>query len=104
DPHASLGHSPGVGVGPQDLPGPVLEPPIPPGGPAVTGPIGPEIDPAANRPGAVRAKSRIVSAMWRLVITLILVVALACVGVLASSKMGVDILPPQHMQKIHSYA
>jgi membrane fusion protein (multidrug efflux system) len=104
DPDASLGQSRDVGVAPQDRLGPVLERPITPGGPPIAGPMRPEIEPAANRPGAVRAKSRIVSAMWRLAITLILVVALAFGGVLGLSKMGVDVLPPQHMQRIHAYA
>jgi membrane fusion protein (multidrug efflux system) len=64
----------------------------------------PEIDPAANRPGAVKAKSRIVSAMLRLVVALILVVALAIGGVLGMSKMGVDVLPAPYMQKLHASA
>jgi membrane fusion protein (multidrug efflux system) len=60
--------------------------------------------PDVNRPGAVRAMSLIVVVMRRLVITLMLVVALASGGVLGLSKVGVDVLPPQHMQKVHAYA
>jgi membrane fusion protein, multidrug efflux system len=58
----------------------------------------------ANQPGALRSMNPIVFVMRRLVITLMLVVALAFGGVLGMSKVGVDVLPPQQMQKVHSYA
>jgi membrane fusion protein (multidrug efflux system) len=102
EPDASPGHSPEIGVVPHDRLGPALEPSSQPGGPSGAGPMRPEIDPASTRPGAVKAKSRIVSAMRRLVVALILVVALAIGGVLGLSKMGVDVLPAPYMQKIHA--
>src|SRR5262249_19569867 len=100
------------------------QPPIQPGGPPVAGPMRLEIDPveeptdgagrdvrdrrgsqpAANRPGAVRSMSGIVSVVMRLRITLILGFPLASGGVLGMSKMGVDILPPQHMRTFHASA
>jgi membrane fusion protein, multidrug efflux system len=58
----------------------------------------------ANQPGAVRAMNPIVFVMRRLVITLMLVAVLAFGGVLGLSKLGADVLPPQHMQKVHGYA
>src|SRR5262249_11891811 len=97
-----LGQPPAVGVAPQDRVAPALEPSGQPGGRPGAGPMRPEIDPAATRPGAVKAKSRIVSAMRRLVVALILVVALAIRAVLGLSKMGVDVLPALYMQKIHA--
>jgi membrane fusion protein, multidrug efflux system len=124
DPHASLGQSPGVGIAPQNLRDPILEPPIQPGRTPIADPERPEIDaveeppdgagrdawdtserqPAANRPGGVRTMSFIVVVMRRLVLTLMLVAALASGGVLGMSKMGVDVLPPQQMQTVHTYA
>jgi membrane fusion protein (multidrug efflux system) len=44
----------------------------------------------------------IVVVTWRLIITLILVVALAIGGVLGLSKMGIDVLPRQHMERMHA--
>jgi RND family efflux transporter MFP subunit len=44
----------------------------------------------------------IVFVMRRLVITLMLVATLAIGGVLGLSKMGVDVLPPQHMRTVHA--
>ena len=110
-PDASLGQPPGVGVAPQDLLGPIHGAPIQPGGPPVAGPIRREIDPveeppngagrdardrredqpAANRPGAVRARNPIAFAMRRPIKALILLATLASGAVLGMKKMGVDL-------------
>jgi membrane fusion protein (multidrug efflux system) len=123
-PDGSLGQPPGVGVALPDLLGPVLQPPIQPGDPPGEGPMRLEIDPveerldgagqddrykrgtrpAENRPGAARPMSLIVLVVRRLVITLMLAVALASGGVVGLSKMGIDVLPPQHMRKVNAAA
>jgi membrane fusion protein (multidrug efflux system) len=122
-PDASLGQPPGVGVAPQDLFAPVDEAPIQPGGPPVVGPIRREIDPveeppngagrdargrredqpAANRPGAVRAMNPIAFAMRRLIKALILLATLASGAVLGMKKMGIDLPPPLNTPKVHAY-
>jgi membrane fusion protein, multidrug efflux system len=122
-PDASLGQPPGVGVAPQDLLGPIHEAPIQPGGPPVAGPIRREIDPveeppngagrdardrredqpAANRPGAVRARNPIAFAMRRPIKALILLATLASGAVLGMKKMGVDLPPPLNTPKVHAY-
>jgi membrane fusion protein, multidrug efflux system len=120
-----LNQPPGVGVSSQDLLVPVLEPPIQPGSLPVTGPVRQQIDhpveeppdgagreardgsgsqAAANQSGAARAMNPIVFVVRRLVITLTLVAMLAFGGVLGLSKLGVDVLPPQHMHQVRTYA
>ncbi|HEX3447676.1 MAG TPA: efflux RND transporter periplasmic adaptor subunit, partial [Isosphaeraceae bacterium] len=123
DSDASLGQPPGIGVAPQDLLGSVHEAPIQPGGPPGAGPIRREIDsveeppngvgrdaqdrredqPAANRPGAVRAKNPIALAMRRPIKVLILLATLATGAVLGMKKMGVDLPPPLNTPKVHAY-
>jgi membrane fusion protein (multidrug efflux system) len=118
-----LGQPPGVGVAPQDLPGPVLEAFIQPGDPPGAGPMRLEIDPAeqppdgagrdardrrggrpaANQPGPVRAMNPIAFARRRPVTTLMLVVALVSGGVLGLSKLRADAFPPLNTPKIHGY-
>jgi membrane fusion protein (multidrug efflux system) len=62
-----------------------------------------ECRPAANRPGAVRARNPIGFAMRRPVTTLMLVVTLVSGGVLGLSKQRGDLVPALNTPKIHSY-
>jgi membrane fusion protein (multidrug efflux system) len=122
-PDASLGQPPGVGVAPQDRLGPVHEAPNQPGGPPGAGPIRREIDPveeppndagqeargrredqpAANRPGAVRARNPIAFAMRRPIMALVLLATLAIGAILGMRMMGVDLPPPLNTPQVRAY-
>ncbi len=60
--------------------------------------------PVSTGRGPVGAMKLVFRLSRRLALALFLLASLAIGGVLGLSKVGVDLLPPQHMRKIHFYA